>query len=133
MCTSYHSSIKASKFPQCLKLADITPLCKICKCQNFLNKCLLFKNIISNHQCSFRKALTAHRCLLVVLLEKWKGSVDWGKLFYALLVLYFSALLYCYTCDSKTQCLRIQPNRTQTYLRLLAKYEIKRKNRLLLW
>ena len=28
MYTSYHSSIKASKFPQCLKLADITPLCK---------------------------------------------------------------------------------------------------------
>ena len=28
LCTSFNSSIKTSKFPQCLKLADITPLYK---------------------------------------------------------------------------------------------------------
>ena len=27
LCTSFNSSIKTSKFPQCLKLAGITPTC----------------------------------------------------------------------------------------------------------
>ena len=40
-----------------------------------------------------------------------------------LLVVYFGALLYCFTCDNKIQCLRTQPTRTQPYPRLLAKYE----------
>ena len=58
LCTSFKSSIKTSKFPQCLKLADIRPLYKkgkndqkelpICrkfsKCV-FLNKCLKYSTV----------------------------------------------------------------------------------------
>ena len=45
---------------------------------------LFFEDILSKYQCGFRKEHSAHHCLLV-LTEKWKQSVDHGKVFGALL------------------------------------------------
>ena len=99
LCTSFNSSIKTSKFPQCLELADITPLYKKGKndqkenykhvsvlpnLSKIFEKCIfkqmpqLFESTISNQQCGFRKGLSTQQCLLV-LLEKWERSVDRGK------------------------------------------------------
>ena len=105
LCASFNSSIKASKFPQCLKLADITPLYKKGKndqkedyrsvsilpnLSKIFERCIFkqmsqfFESTLSNHQCCFRKGLSTQQCLLV-LLEKWKRFVDRGKTFGALL------------------------------------------------
>ena len=43
-----------------------------------------FDKILSKHQCGFRKAHSAHYSIIVVL-EKWKESVDQGHVFRALL------------------------------------------------
>ena len=40
----------------------------------------IFESTLSNQQCGFRKVLNTKQCLLV-LLEKWKRSVDRGKAF----------------------------------------------------
>ena len=44
----------------------------------------LFENIFSKKQCGFRNGHITQQCLLVML-EKWKRSVDSGKAFGALL------------------------------------------------
>ena len=43
-----------------------------------------FDKILSKHQCSFRHGHNAQHCL-IVLLEKWKESVDQGLMFGALI------------------------------------------------
>ena len=55
-----------------------------------------FDKILSKHQCGFRKGHSAQHSL-IVLLEKWKESVDQGHLFRALLTALakaFDCLLY---------------------------------------
>ena len=49
-----------------------------------------FESTISNQQCGFRKGLSTQQCLLV-LLEKWKKSVDSGKAFGAVLTVLSNA------------------------------------------
>ena len=105
VCASFNSSINTSKFPENLKLADITPaykkgkkdikgnyrpvsilpnLSKIFEKQIFKQMSHFFENILSKYQCGFRKGFSTQRCLLAML-EKWKRSVDNGKAFGALL------------------------------------------------
>ena len=43
-----------------------------------------FQNIFSKYQCGFRKGFSTQHCLLAML-EKWKRSIDNGKMFGALL------------------------------------------------
>ena len=43
-----------------------------------------FENIFSKYQCGFRKGFRTQQCLLAML-EKWKRSVDYSKIFGALL------------------------------------------------
>ena len=102
---SLKGAIKTYNFPNCLKLADITPLHKKERKDNkenyrpvsilpTLSKILeriLFEQIsvyfdkfLSDQQCGFRKGYSTQHCLLN-LLEKWKNSVDKGKVFGALL------------------------------------------------
>ena len=104
LCISFNSSIKTSKFTRCLKLADITPLYKkgktdqkenyrpvgmLTNLSKLFERCIFkqlpqfFESTLSNHQC-FRKGLSTQQRLLV-LLEKWKRSLDRGKAFGALL------------------------------------------------
>ena len=106
LCTNFNSSIKTSNFPQCLKLADITPLykkgkndqkenyrpvvrilpnlSKIFERYIFKQMSQFFESTLSNQQCGFRNGLSNQQCLLV-LLEKWKRPIDRGKAFDALL------------------------------------------------
>ena len=50
-----------------------------------LSKCqVFFDEIFSKYQYGFRKGFSTQQCLLA-LLEKWKGSIDRGKVFGALL------------------------------------------------
>ena len=46
--------------------------------------CFFFEDILSKHQCGFRKCFSTQQCLLT-LLEKWKNAVDKGTIFGALL------------------------------------------------
>ena len=92
LCTSFNSSIKTSTFPQCLNVqkenyrpVSILPnLPKISKRCIFKQMFQLFESTPSNHQCGFHKGLSTQQSLLV-LLEKWKKSVDRGRAFCALL------------------------------------------------
>ena len=105
VCTSFNSSINVSKFPENLKLADITPtykkgkkdikgnyrpvsilpnLSKIFEKHIFKQMSHFFENRLSKYQCGFRKGFSTQHCLLAML-EKWKRSVDNGKAFGALL------------------------------------------------
>ena len=92
LCTSFNSSIKTSTFPQCLNVqkenyrpVSILPnLPKISKRCIFKQMSQLFESTLSNHQCGFHKGLSTQQSLLV-LLEKWKKSVDRGRAFCALL------------------------------------------------
>ena len=93
---SLKGAIKSCNFPNCSKLADITPLhkkerkdnkenCRPVSILPTLSKILeriLFEQIsvyfdkfLSDQQCGFRKGYSTQHCLLN-LLEKWKNSVD---------------------------------------------------------
>ena len=50
----------------------------------FLSKCQVFYDTFSKYQHGFRKGFSTQQCLLA-LLEKWKRSIDRGKVFGALL------------------------------------------------
>ena len=52
-----------------------------------------FNNIFSKYQCGFRKSFSSQQCL-VVMLEKWKKSVNNGKVFGTLL----TDLLKAFNC-----------------------------------
>ena len=88
--------IENSVFPNDLKLADVTPIHKKkskSKKDNYRPVSILpniskvyekliyeqirsyFENILSRYQCGFRKGYNAQHCLMV-LIEKWKKSVD---------------------------------------------------------
>ena len=105
LCSSFNSSIKLSKFPENLKQADITPaykkgkkdikgnyrpvsilpnLSKVFEKLMFKQMSQFFQNIFSKYQCRFRKGFNTQHCLLAML-EKWKRSIDNGKMFGALL------------------------------------------------
>ena len=100
----FDSSIKLSKFPENLKQADITPaykkgkkdikgnyrlisilpnLSKVVKKLMSKQMSQFFQNK-SKYQCGFRKGFSTQHCLLAML-EKWKRSIDNGKMFGALL------------------------------------------------
>ena len=105
ICESINNSIKSSIFPSCLKHVDVTPLHK--KCNKSLKKNYrpvsilpilskvfersIFKqmlsfldDIFSKSQYGFKKGFSTQQYLLA-LSEKWKRSIDRGKVFGALL------------------------------------------------
>ena len=101
----FFDSIKSFIFPSCFKEADVTPvhkkgkkdnkenyrpvsilpvLSKIFKRTMFIQMSTFFEDIFNKQQCGFRKGYNTQQCLLKML-EKWKRSVDGGKVFDALL------------------------------------------------
>ena len=87
-------------FPTSLKLANITPVYKkgsknskenyrpisiLPNISKIYERCLFkaisnyFENIFSKFQCGFKQGLTAQHCL-ISMIEKWKKSVDKGKI-----------------------------------------------------
>ena len=97
--------IKNSAFPLDLKIADVTPIHKkksksskdnyrpvsiLPNISKIYERCLFdqmetfFENILSKYQCGFRKRHNAQHCL-ILLIEKWKKSVDNGGAFGVLL------------------------------------------------
>ena len=105
MAKYFNDSLKSAKFPNCLKLASITPVFKknartsknnyrpvsvlpviskiferlIC---NQLSA--FFEEIFSKFQCGFRKGYSTQHCLLMML-ESWKEAVDKNQAFGALM------------------------------------------------
>ena len=105
ICGFFNESIKKSTFPFILKNANVTPFFKkgyrsskvnyrpvsILRVISNIFKKLLWKQIIifldpllSKYKCGFRKGVSAQHCLLAMF-EKWKNSIDKGKVFGALL------------------------------------------------
>ena len=105
VCTSFKNTIKSSCFYENLKYVDVTPLYKKGKkdvkdnyrpvsilpnLSKIFEKCMFkqitqfFDKMFSKYQCGFRKGFSTQQCLLAML-EKWKRSVDKGKVFGALL------------------------------------------------
>ena len=103
--SNINSCIDQSTFPSSLKLANIIPVHKkdskslkenyrpvsiLSNISKIYERCLydqietFFGNILSKYQCGFRKGYNAQHCL-IVLIEKWKKSVDNGGAFGALL------------------------------------------------
>ena len=97
--------IENSEFPSDLKVADVIPVYKkksknskdnyrpvsiLSNISKIYEKAIYeqlqsyFKDILSKHQCGFRKGYNAQTCL-IVLIEKWKQIVDNGGAFGALL------------------------------------------------
>ena len=63
-----------------------------------LSKCqVFFDDIFSKYRYGFRKGFSTQQCLLA-LLEKWKSSIDRGKVFGALLT-DLSKAFYCLDDD----------------------------------
>ena len=99
---SLEGAIKIYNFPNCLKLANITPLhkkdnkenyrpvstlpalSKVCERILFEEMSIYFDKFLSDQQCGFRKGYSTQNCPLN-LLEKWKNSVNKGKSFGTLL------------------------------------------------
>ena len=102
---SLKGAIKTYNFQNCLKLVDITSLHKngrkgnnenyrpvsiLPKLSKILERILFeqisvyFHKFLSDQQCGFRKGYSTQHCLLN-LLEKWKNSIDKGKVFGGLL------------------------------------------------
>ena len=100
-----NNPIKSSIFPSCLEHADVTPLHKMCnkslresyrpvsilpilsevsERSMFKEMSSFFDVIFSKYQYGFRNRFSTQRCLLD-LLEKWKRSIERGKVFGALL------------------------------------------------
>ena len=105
ICKYFNESLEKSKFPDCLKLANVTPVFKkgartsknnyrpvnilpiLSKLfERMISKQLseLFESILSKFQCGFRKGHGAQHCLLMML-EIWKEATDNSKAFEALL------------------------------------------------
>ena len=108
--------IENSEFPSDLKLADVIPIYKknsrnlkdnyrpvsiLSNISKVYERTIYeqlqshFENIFSKFQCGFRKGYNAQHCL-VVLIEKWKKSVDNGGAFGAL----FTDLSKAFDCLS---------------------------------
>ena len=105
ICFYFNKSLENGKFPNCLKLANITPVFKkgprtsknnyrpvsilpiFSKIfERLLSRQLseFFDNILSKFQCGFRKGYGTQHCLLLML-EIWKEATDNNKAFGALL------------------------------------------------
>ena len=105
ICFYFNKSLENGKFPNCLKLANITPIFKkgprtsknnyrpvsilpiFSKIfERLLSRQLseFFDNILSKFQCGFRKCYGTQHCLLLML-EIWKEATDNNKAFGALL------------------------------------------------
>ena len=101
----FNKSLENGKFPNCLKLANITPVFKkVARTSknNYIPVSILpafskvferllsrqlsefFDNILSKFQCGFRKGYGTQHCLLLML-EIWKEATDNNKAFGALL------------------------------------------------
>ena len=97
--------IDHSEFPSDLKQAEVVPVYKkksknskdnyrpvsiLSNISKIYERCMYeqiedyFKDILSKYQCGFRKGFNAQHCLMV-LIEKWKKSVDKGGEFGAVL------------------------------------------------
>ena len=102
---NFNNAIECSVFPINLKKANITPVHKKDSRENEANyrpvsilpniskiyeKSMykqisdFFENILSKYQCGFRKGFSSQQCLLVMI-EKWRKSLDKGGSFGALL------------------------------------------------
>ena len=116
ICFYFNKSLENGKFPNCLKLANITPVFKkgartsknnyrpvsILPVFSKIYEGLLsrqlsefFDNILSKFQCDFRKGYGTQHCLLLML-EIWKEATDNNKAFGALL----TDLLKAFDCLS---------------------------------
>ena len=105
ICKYFNESLEKSKFPDCLKLLNVTPASKkvartsknnyrpvsippiLSKLfERLINKQLseFFESVLSKFQCRFRKGYGAQHCLLMML-ETWKEASDNSKAFGALL------------------------------------------------
>ena len=105
ICFFFNKSLENGKFPNCLKLANITPVFKkVARTSknNYIPVSILpafskvferllsrqlsefFDNILSKFQCGFRKGYGTQHCLLLML-EIWKEATDNNKAFGALL------------------------------------------------
>ena len=105
ICFYFNKSLEIGKFPNCLKLANITPVFKKGACRsknNYRPVSILpvfskiferllsreplefFDNILSKSECGFRKSYGTRNCLLLMF-EIWKGTTDTNKAFGALL------------------------------------------------
>ena len=105
ICDDINTLIRSSKFHNELKEADIVPVHKkksksskenyrsisiLPNISKEYEKCLhdqisnFFEDVFSKYQCDFRKGYSAQHCLLVMI-EKWKKTVDRGGVFDALL------------------------------------------------
>ena len=102
---SLNQVIECSKFPKALKMANITPIFKktertdknnyrpvsiLPNLSKIYERCLydqildFFNDIFSKYQCGFRKNYSTQYALLLMI-EKWRESVDSGNVFGALL------------------------------------------------
>ena len=105
ICFYFNKSLQNGKFPNCLKLANITPVFKkgartsktnyrpvsillvFSKIfERLLSRQLLkfFDNTLSKFQCGFRKGYGTQHCLLLML-DIWKRATDNNETFDALL------------------------------------------------
>ena len=104
ICFYFNKSLENGKFPNCLKLANMTPVFKGARTSksNYRPVCILpvfskiferllsrqlpefFDNILSKFECGFRKGYGTQHCLLLML-KIWKGATDNNKAFGALL------------------------------------------------
>ena len=105
LCSFINHWIKSFTFPSCLKKADVTPihkkgkkdkkenyrpviilpvLSKIFERIMFIQMSAFFEGIFNKQQCGFRKGYNTQQYLLKMM-EKWKRSVDEGKVFGVLL------------------------------------------------
>ena len=101
----FNKSLDISKFPNNMKLADVTPVFKkgnrfdkenyrpvsiLSNQSKIFEKCIykqilnFFDSNFSKYQCGFRKGHSAQQSL-IALLEKWRSRVDQGMAFGALL------------------------------------------------
>ena len=85
ICRQFNEAICSSKFPATFKFANVTPIIsKIFEkliCRQLSQH---FNKICSKFQCSFRQGFNAQHCLLLMI-DKWKKTVDNNKAFSALL------------------------------------------------
>ena len=103
--SEFDRSLETTVFPPSMKLANVTPVHKkgnrsekgnyrqvsiLPNLSKVFERCIynqiaqFFDKILSKHQCGFRKGHSAQHSL-IVLLEKWKESVDQGHVFGAFL------------------------------------------------
>ena len=105
ICDFFNETIRSGKFPSILKKANITPvfkkgfkgskenyrpvsilpvISKIFEKMESKQITSFMDPLLSKYQCGFRRGFSAQNCLLAML-EKWKSSVDKGKVFGVLL------------------------------------------------